>query len=144
MSSTVNEQTAELRSAKELAEQAKLAKTEFLICMSHELKPPLHTLHGFSQLMKEETAGELNAVYREHINSVLSTRGHLKNIIDDLLDFSIIEIGKLKINLTACPGKEAIDACIQMVAGRADTKRITIHYTDNAESSLSVLADSLD
>jgi len=91
--------------------------------------------------MKEETAGELNAVYKEHINSVLSTSGHLKKLIDDLLDFSIIEIGNLKINLSACPVKEAIDACIQRVVGRADTKCISVHNTDNADSSLSVLAD---
>lgn len=141
LSSMVDEQTSELRSAKNLAEQANHAKTEFLARMSHELKTPLNAIHGFTQLMHEETAGELNAVYKGYIGYTLTASKHLKNIIDDLLDFSVIEIGKLKINITACPVKEAINECIPMVTGRADSRGITIQLADDAGLSLIVLAD---
>ncbi|MDH5446709.1 MAG: hypothetical protein OEY52_14245, partial [Gammaproteobacteria bacterium] len=91
LSQMVDEQTVELRTAKDIAEQANRAKTEFLARMSHELKTPLNAIYGFSQLMKEETAGELNQVYKGYSNDIISASKHLKSIIDDLLDFSVIE-----------------------------------------------------
>lgn len=142
LSSMVDEQTVELRNAKELAEQANRAKTEFLARMSHELKTPLNAIHGFTQLMREETAGELNAVYKEYVESTLTASHHLKNIINDLLDFSVIEIGKLKIKIVSCPIKAVLDECISMVATRASENNIQIQYSDDAQTKLAVLADS--
>lgn len=141
LSELVDEQVSELRIAKELAEQANQAKTEFLARMSHELKTPLNAIHGFSELMVEETAGELNAVYKGYCHDILSASNHLKNIINDLLDFSIIEIGKLKINISTCRVKTHIEECIQMVKPRANDHQIDIQFADTADMSLAVLAD---
>ena len=138
----VDEQTAELRYAKDLAEKANRAKTEFLARMSHELKTPLNAIYGFSQLMQEETAGKLNPVYKGYVQDTLSASRHLKNIINDLLDFSIIEIGKLKITIGSCPLKNSIDECIQMVINRANHHQIQIKFADKADTQLAVLADN--
>ncbi len=141
LSDMVDEQTAQLREAKDIAEQANKAKTEFLARMSHELKTPLNAIYGFSQLMNEGAAGELNQVYKGYAHDILSASSHLKNIISDLLDFSVIEIGKLKINISSCPLKEAIDDCIQMVTNRASEHNIHIQLADSADTDLAVLAD---
>lgn len=137
----VDEQTEELRISKEIAEAANRAKTEFLARMSHELKTPLHAIAGFSQLMKEETAGRLNSVYKEYVDSTLSASGHLKNIIDELLDFSILEIGKLKTNIKSHPIKHISDDAIQMVSHKAREKEITIHYAENIDAHAQILVD---
>jgi len=141
LSEMVDEQTAELRLAKELAEQANKAKTEFLARMSHELKTPLNAIYGYSQLMTEQAAGELNSVYQGYAKDIVTASKHLKNIIDDLLDFSVIEIGKLKINIASCPLLESINECIQMVLNRASEHNIEIRYAEQANTGLTVLAD---
>lgn len=141
LSELVDDQVAELRQAKELAEQANKAKTEFLARMSHELKTPLNAIYGFSQLMAEETAGELNAVYKGYTNDIKTASQHLKHIIDDLLEFSVIEIGKLKIKITHCNIKQNLDECITMVRKRADDQGIQIQLKETAQTSLGILAD---
>lgn len=138
----VDEQTEELRISKEQAEAANRAKTEFLARMSHELKTPLHAISGFSQLMKEETAGKLNPVYREYIDSTLSASGHLKNIIDELLDFSVLEIGKLKTNIKSHIIKPIIDDSMRMVSAKASEKGVEIFYSETTDHHARILVDA--
>lgn len=138
----VDEQTEELRLSKEQAEAANRAKTEFLARMSHELKTPLHAIAGFTQLMKEETAGSLNSVYKEYVDSTLSASGHLKNIIDELLDFSVLEIGKLKTNIQSHGIKSITDDAIRMVSNKAREKEISIGYAAQAVDTASIMVDN--
>jgi len=137
----VDEQTVELRISKELAEAANRAKTDFLARMSHELKTPLHAITGFSQLMKEETAGRLNPVYKEYVDSTLSASYHLKSIIDELLDFSVLEIGKLKTNIKPHTIKPLIDDSIRMVTNKAREKGISIHYDEQSDNAAQIMVD---
>ncbi|MDH5407385.1 MAG: HAMP domain-containing histidine kinase [Gammaproteobacteria bacterium] len=137
----VDEKTHELTHAKEAAESANRAKTEFLARMSHELKTPLHAISGFSQLMIEETAGELNSVYKEYADSMHTASKHLQSIIDELLDFSMIEIGKIKTFIAPCQVKKVIDSCIQIVDRKADEKNISITYANDIDNNAMIMVD---
>lgn len=83
---------------KQRAETANLAKSEFLANMSHELRTPLNAINGFSELMKEELYGDLgHPKYKEYIADIHASGRHLLSLIEDILDLSKIEAGKLDL-----------------------------------------------
>ncbi|WP_321431284.1 PAS domain S-box protein [uncultured Methanolobus sp.] len=88
----------ELRNAKLEAEVSNKAKSEFLANMSHELRTPLNSVIGFSDLLLDETFGELNEKQLRFINNISNSGRHLLGIINDILDISKIESGKLGLN----------------------------------------------
>lgn len=88
----------DLYRAKEEAEAANRSKSSFLAHMSHELRTPLNAILGFSEVMAHETLGPLdNAQYRDYVRHIHSSGGHLLALINDLLDLSKIEAGKLEL-----------------------------------------------
>jgi len=74
------------------------AKSEFLANMSHELRTPLNVINGFSELMLDEVPGEVNEEQRQCLNDILGSGKHLLNLIDDILDLSKVESGKMELN----------------------------------------------
>jgi Amt family ammonium transporter len=88
----------DMRRAKEAAEDANDAKSQFLASMSHELRTPLNAVIGFSELMNQELFGPLgNARYREYVTDIHASGTHLLNLINDLLDLSKIEAHKYEL-----------------------------------------------
>ncbi|MFN0042137.1 MAG: PAS-domain containing protein [Alphaproteobacteria bacterium] len=86
----------ELRHAKETAERANQAKSEFLAHMSHELKTPLNAIMGFAELMKSQVLGPLgNPRYREYCSDIFTSGGHLLNLVNDVLELSKLQAGQL-------------------------------------------------
>jgi len=83
--------------AKEIAETANRAKSEFLANMSHELRTPLNAVIGFSEVLKDESFGPMNEKQKEYITDVLESGKHLLSLINDILDLSKIEAGKMEI-----------------------------------------------
>lgn len=115
----------ELREAKDVAEQANRQKSDFLARISHELRTPLNAIMGFSEVMRTERFGELrNDKYRGYANDIHSSGEHLLALINDLLDLSKVEAGKLELNFTAESIAEATDHAMRLLQEEARTARV--------------------
>lgn len=116
------------------AEQANQSKSEFLANMSHELRTPLNAINGFSDIMKKEMFGPLgDARYKEYVNDILFSGQHLLSLINDILDMSKIEAGKMSLNTEHMVMSDMIAQVIRIVRGRAEENRLKLIY-DGAET----------
>jgi PAS domain S-box-containing protein len=97
----VKERTEELDKAKIVAEEANKAKSEFLANMSHEIRTPLSSIIGFSELLFDETKGPLNDDQKKYLGYVTSSGNHLLSLINDILDLSKVEAGKMELQPTS-------------------------------------------
>ena len=98
----------ELVSAKELAERTNKFKDQFLSTMSHELRTPLNAVIGFSDLITDDRYGPLNERQRRYVNHIQTGGKHLLTLINDILDLSRIEAGRLQLAI----GDVRLDPCI--------------------------------
>ena len=131
-----------LRKIKEIADAASRAKSEFLANMSHELRTPMNAIIGFSDVLEEEIAGPLNAQQKEFVGYISTSGKHLLSLINDVLDLSKIEAGKVVLKLTRFQIKDFLDNCIIMVREKAAKHTIQI-VTDIPEDIGEVNADEL-
>jgi PAS domain S-box-containing protein len=117
----------ELREAKENAEAASKQKSEFLARISHELRTPLNAIMGFSDVMRLGQFGEIkNDKYRGYVNDIHASGSHLLALIDDLLDLSKIEAGKMELNFTAVNVAECADHAIKQLQETATRGRVLV------------------
>ena len=112
----IAERTRELKNAKDMleissaeAKEANRLKSEFLANMSHELRTPLNAVIGFSELLLEEIPGKLNSEQKECIEDILSAGKHLLKLINEILDLSKVEAGKMALNFTTSKSEELIE-----------------------------------
>jgi signal transduction histidine kinase len=118
---------AQLIETKNSAEAASRAKTEFLANMSHELRTPLNAIIGFSEILKQETLGPLgHPSYRDYVRDVYESGVHLLHIINDILDLSKIEVGKLTLNEAPIEPREAIESCVRIVRERVNNASLNL------------------
>ncbi|MBT3386409.1 MAG: hypothetical protein HN417_00605 [Desulfobacula sp.] len=128
--------------AREMAEAASLIKSDFLATMSHELRTPLNAIIGFSEILGQKTFGELNAKQARYIDNILTSGRHLLGLINDILDLSKVEAGKLEIELSRINIKGLLENCLIMIKEKAMKTGIKLALTVEKElSSLVVEAD---
>lgn len=116
-----------LRAAKEEAELANRAKSEFLANMSHELRTPLNAIIGFSEIMERELMGPLGTpAYRDYSRDIHESGRHLLDIINDILDLSRIEAGRMELREEECDPARLVGVCLRMIRERAEAARVLV------------------
>ena len=130
----------DLIGAKAQADRANHAKSEFLSALSHELKTPLNAILGFSQLLMLDTEHVLAEEQRESLGYIASSGRYLLELINHVLELSIIEAGKLDIAIENVSSNEIVEACLPLIQVLADKQHISISY--NGMSNAVIKANS--
>jgi len=110
-------------------EAASQHKSEFLANMSHELRTPLNAIIGFSEVLSERMFGELNEKQEEYSKDIHASGQHLLSLINDILDLSKIEAGRMELELSDFHLPQAIDNALTLVRERAGRRGIALAHT---------------
>jgi signal transduction histidine kinase len=119
-----NQEIAEKSRQLEVASQH---KSEFLANMSHELRTPLNAIIGFSEVLTERMFGDLNDKQEEYLKDIYASGQHLLSLINDILDLSKIEAGRMELDLTDFHLPTALDSALTLVRERAGRRGIALH-----------------
>ncbi len=125
----IAEKTARLQNAVLALEQANKMKSEFLANMSHELRTPLNAIIGFAEVLRDKISGDLNEEQTEFVYDIHSSGLHLLQMINDILDLSKIEAGKLELQYETFSVPEAIEDVHTILKGLASKKRLELKTT---------------
>jgi two-component system, NtrC family, sensor kinase len=110
-------------------EVASQHKSEFLANMSHELRTPLNAIIGFSEVLADRMFGELNEKQEEYLKDIYASGTHLLSLINDILDLSKIEAGRMELELTDFHLPTALDSALTLVRERAGRRNITLQMS---------------
>ncbi|GEM_PF-2952279 len=136
----VRERTIELEEARNAAVAATQAKSDFLANMSHEIRTPLSGILGMTQLLARK---ELDAEDKENMQIILDSGAHLLSVIQDVLDYSKIEAGKLEVNYAAASLHGMLQSIQDLLLLKAQEKNLYLHIHKSDQLPVFVLADEL-
>src|SRR5207245_1476260 len=129
LAANLNRMNRELRRLYQQLEAASRHKSEFLANMSHELRTPLNAIIGFSEVLHERMFGELNDKQAEYVQDIVASGRHLLSLINDILDLSKIEAGRMELELTDFDLPQAIDNALILVRERAGRRGIALEHS---------------
>lgn len=109
-------------------EEASKLKSSFFANMSHELRTPLNAIIGFSELLKDGLAGELSQKQNDYIAQIFNSGRHLLALINDILDLSKIEAGRMTLDLEEIGLNELLQACLAIVMDKAIKRNIALKF----------------
>lgn len=116
----------ELESKNNQLQEASARKSEFLASMSHELRTPLNAIIGFSDVLKDGLAGELSHQQREYVTDIYASGRHLLSLINDILDLSKVEAGKMSLDLETVDIAALLEGSLSVIRERASGHRIEL------------------
>ena len=137
----LHEKNVELESARSIAEKTNLAKSDFLANMSHELRTPLNSVIGFSEVLQDQLFGPINRKQEEYIFNILTSGRHLLSLINDILDLSKVESGKMELELSECTLRELLDASLMMLREKAHKGGLTLKMNIAPQADVLIMAD---
>ncbi len=125
-----------MQQAKETAEYASRAKSDFLANMSHELRTPLNAIIGFAEILRDELVGSINPEQKECINDIHISGQHLLEMINDILDLSKIEAGKMVLLLEEFSIVAAVEEVNAIITALAVKKDLDLTLTYNQDGTI--------
>lgn len=128
-----------LKQARFEAEEANKRKSEFLANMSHEIRTPLNAIVGFSTILQEKTEG--NKLFTEYLGNIVQSSKVLLNLINDILDLSMVEAGRMVVNHNPVNMKSLIDEILSVFAIKAYEKGITLITSISKDLPESLITD---
>jgi PAS domain S-box-containing protein len=137
----LREKNAELEAARAVAEKTSLTKSDFLANMSHELRTPLNSVIGFSEVLQDQLFGPINEKQLEYVLNILGSGKHLLSLINDILDLSKVESGKMGLELSSSSLRDSVDASMTMLKEKAMKGGIKLTLDFAPEAEVDIVAD---
>ena len=122
----LKEANLRLEEARLVADQANKAKSEFLAMMSHELRTPLNAILGFAEILRDHTTKFPTEKIVEYVTDIHASGTHLLTLINDVLDLSKAEAGKLELQCGSVDMQHLVERCLRMVRERANRQQLTL------------------
>ncbi|MBT9153637.1 MAG: Non-motile and phage-resistance protein [Firmicutes bacterium] len=120
---------------------ASAAKSSFLANMSHELRTPMNSIIGFSQILEDGYAGELTEKQKEYVGYVSSSANHLLSLINDVLDLSKVEAGRMELDVSTFRVREALESGTNQMMGQCQAQSIRLSLDISPEADIEIEAD---
>ncbi|GEM_PF-1103659 len=134
-------QQSELAENNQQLEKISRTKSDFLANMSHELRTPLNSIIGFSEVLQDQLFGPINAKQQEYVRNILSSGRHLLSLINDILDLSKVESGKMELDLSAFSLRELLDSSLMMLKEKAMKEQIELYLELEPQADVRIVAD---
>ena len=137
----LQEKNIELEGARAVAEKTSLTKSDFLANMSHELRTPLNSVIGFSEVLQDQLFGPINPKQQEYVGNIITSGRHLLSLINDILDLSKVESGKMGLDLNSFPLRESLEASMNILRERALKAGLEFRMEIDPEAEVLIMAD---
>ncbi len=120
----------ELQAARQEAERSSALKSDFLAKVSHEIRTPLNAIIGFAEVIIEERFGPMaNERYRDYLKDIHASGAYVMSLVNDLLDLSKIEAGKLELSFTSVDANRIVAECVSLMQPQANRERIILRVS---------------
>lgn len=138
----IEQKKVELAESKLVAETANRAKSEFLANMSHEIRTPMNAILGFADILRRGYA-QCDSERQEYLNTIHSSGKHLLHLINDILDLSKVESGRMELEMADCSPHQIISNTVKILDGRANEKQLSLNYTIEGQLPATIRTDSV-